>query len=141
MTPGSSTTPLQSSSRPLQLSTVGGVTGHAYSQPLPGLPSLLAWPGAQAAITHCPATQPPMAALGEHTVPQPPQLSGSVCSSNPLSVMPSQSLSLPSQTSSVGPAPGTQISTEPAHSVVPALHSPWQTPPGHADEQGTPPPG
>src|SRR5712691_7501775 len=86
----SSTTPLQSSSLPLQVSLVGGLTGQVYSQPLAGFLSRSAKPGLQVETVHLPAAQPAMAFGTMQFMPHAPQLSGSVWRLKPSSIWPSQ---------------------------------------------------
>src|SRR5262245_30646513 len=74
----SSVWPLQSSSLPLQLSVVVGLTGQVYSQPLGSMLSRLAKPGRQVTMVQLPAEQPATALVKVQTRPQVPQLRGSV---------------------------------------------------------------
>src|SRR5262245_51933310 len=91
----SSMSPLQSSSRPLHSSPIGGFTGHAYSHPSPDCRFRSRNPASQA-----PATQPPSTQLAfMHAAAQRPQFCPSFVKSNPSSVAPSQSLSCPSHAS------------------------------------------
>src|SRR5207248_2873853 len=59
-----------------------------------------------------------------HTCPQAPQLSGSLSTGKPLSTTPSQSLSMPSQ-SSTPASPGVQLAADPpAHEGTERWHAP-----------------
>ena len=92
-----SVVPSQSLSRPSHTSGPDAV--HSYSQPLAGSRSRSTAPARHAPIRQTPATQAASARSKTHALPQRPQLMALVVRSKPSSVLPSQSLSRPSQTS------------------------------------------
>src|SRR5262245_39974635 len=119
-------TPLQSSSLPLHVSTVGGLTSQVCSQPFATWLSRFANPGLQRATVHCRPAHPATAFGSVHRCPHPPQFAGSVARSNPSSTSPSQSSSRPLQLSIEGPAPAARSSCPPLQKLTPAVHCPQQ---------------
>src|SRR6185295_18446584 len=128
-----STVPSQLSSRPLQISVP--LKLHAYSQPSDVIPFRFTKPVLHDAITQPPALHVDVACASEQTRPHMPQLRESVIRLNPLSTVPSQSLSIVSQISSVGPVAPTHWSAPPRHVCAPGRQVPVDEP--HA----APPPG
>ncbi len=94
----SSTRPLQSLSRPSHTSRVP-VRVQAYSQPLSAFMSRSYQPESHWRTRQVPVTHDGMLCARRQSLPQRPQLSGSVAVSKPSSTRPLQLLSRPSQTS------------------------------------------